>query len=341
MKLMTPAELKVVVDRVTERLLAIRVVSWFWEVLKGFVQNNCSMHAAGLTYFAMLAIVPVLCVLLFTAKMCGADDYARKEVNFHLDAMISNIENGQDEGIVKWFADANVLSEEEQAKKREAALEFGTQARKISNLLFDRIEKFDIGTLGWIGFVFLLWTVISSIGMVEVSFNEIFSVEKTRPIWKRALLYLAITTILPILVAIAMSLPVLSVVKDIILATLGATWLTKWMSDGVIWFLDSALLRFAFVMAMASLTFGFVFWIMPNCRVSKLHAWWGGLITALLFGAWMKICAIAQVGIAKSSALYGSFAFFPIILAWFYMSWQIVLLGAIMVRSFETSRRVK
>lgn len=341
MKLMTPAELKVVGDRVTERLLAIRVVSWFWEVLKGFVQNNCSMHAAGLTYFAMLAIVPVLCVLLFTAKMCGADDYARKEVNFHLDAMISNIENGQDEGIVKWFADANVLSEEEQAKKREAALEFGTQARKISNLLFDRIEKFDIGTLGWIGFVFLLWTVISSIGMVEVSFNEIFSVEKTRPIWKRALLYLAITTILPILVAIAMSLPVLSVVKDIILATLGATWLTKWMSDGVIWFLDSALLRLAFVMAMASLTFGFVFWIMPNCRVSKLHAWWGGLITALLFGAWMKICAIAQVGIAKSSALYGSFAFFPIILAWFYMSWQIVLLGAIMVRSFETSRRVK
>ena len=42
----------------------------------------------------------------------------------------------------------------------------------------------------------------------------------------------------------------------------------------------------------------------------------------------MKICAVAQVGIAKSSALYGSFAFLPIVLAWLYMSWQIVLLGA-------------
>ena len=325
----------------SQKLLSVRVIAWFWEVLKGFLKNNCSMHAAGLTYFAMLAIVPVLCVLLFTAKMCGADDYARKEVNFHLDAMISNIENGQDEEIVKWFSDAKVVSEEERAKKREAALEFGTQARKISNLLFDRIERFDIGTLGWIGFAFLLWTVISSIGMVEVSFNEIFEVPKPRPVWKRALLYLAITTILPILVAIAMSLPILNIVKDILVATLGATWLTKWVSDGVIWFLDSAFLRFAFVLLMASLTFGFVFWIMPNCKVSKLHAWWGGFITAVFFGAWMKICAIAQVGIAKSSALYGSFAILPIVLAWFYMSWQIILLGAVMVRSFETSRRAK
>lgn len=329
------------VDRVSTKLLSFRLFSWIWEVLKGFLKNNCSMHAAGLTYFGMLAIVPVLCVLLFTAKMCGADDLARKEVNFHLDAMISNIENGQDEEIVKWFSDANVLSEEERAKKREAALEFGTQARKISDMLFDRIDKFDIGTLGWIGFVFLLWTVISSIGMVEVSFNEIFDVEKARPIWKRALLYLAITTILPILVAIAMSLPVLNVIKDILVATLGATWVTKWVSDGVIWFLDSSLLRFVFVLLMASLTFGFMFWIMPNCKVAKTHAWWGGLITAVFFGAWMKVCAIAQVGIAKSSALYGSFAILPIILAWFYMSWQIILLGAIMVRSFETSRRAK
>ena len=47
--------------------------------------------------------------------------------------------------------------------------------------------------------------------------------------------------------------------------------------------------------------------------------------------------AVAQVGIAKSSALYGSFAFMPIVLAWLYMSWQIVLLGANMVREFARS----
>ena len=58
-------------------------------------------------------------------------------------------------------------------------------------------------------------------------------------------------------------------------------------------------------------------------------------MTAVLFGLWMKVCAVAQVGIAKSNALYGSFAFIPIILAWIYMSWQIVLLGANIVYAFQ------
>jgi membrane protein len=82
---------------------------------------------------------------------------------------------------------------------------------------------------------------------------------------------------------------------------------------------------------MSTLVFSFVFWFLPNCRVTFRNAFWGGVSTALLFGGWMKLCAIAQVGIAKSSALYGSFAFIPIVLAWLYMSWQIILLGANMV----------
>jgi uncharacterized BrkB/YihY/UPF0761 family membrane protein len=55
----------------------------------------------------------------------------------------------------------------------------------------------------------------------------------------------------------------------------------------------------------------------------------------------MKVCAVAQVGIAKSSALYGSFAFMPIVLAWLYMSWQIVLLGANMVEVLGRKEKTK
>ena len=72
-----------------------------------------------------------------------------------------------------------------------------------------------------------------------------------------------------------------------------------------------------------------------NGKVKFMCAWLGGLVTAVLLGAWVKICSVAQVGIAKSSALYGSFALLPIILAWLYMTWQIVLLGANMVKALE------
>ncbi len=308
-----------------------KIVDYFKRVVRGFLDNNCSMHAAGLTYFAMLGLVPILCIILFTAKACGVDDYAHNYINSYLDTMISNIEHGQDDDIALITA----ADEAEREKKRIAAEEFAREARKISNSIFERIEKFNAKTLGWIGLGFLLWTVISSIGMVEVSFNGIWDVPKPRPIWKRACLYLAIAVVLPIFAAIGVSIPVMGVVKDVLSATIGATALTKWVSDGLIWFLDSLVFRSAVMLGTATVSFAFFFWLIPNCKVCFRHAIYGGFVTALLFGGWLKLCAVAQVGIAKSSALYGSFAFFPIVLAWMYMSWEIVLLGANIVRAFD------
>ena len=304
---------------------------WGKSTVKGFLDNHGSMHAAGLTYFSMLALVPILCILLLAAKTLGAQDYVKAQINGQIDVMISNIEHGQDDDL----AAVAVADEVKREEKKAAAQEFGRQARELSNQLFERIEQFDVGTLGWIGLGMLLWTIISSIGMVEVSFNEIWGVGKPRPVWKRAYLYLFVAIVIPVLATLAMSVPILNVVKNVIVATAGATSATKWLSDGLVWLLESWILRSAITLAFASLTFAFIFFFMPNCRVRFRHAWWGGILTAVLFGAWMKACAVAQVGIAKSSALYGSFAFFPIVLAWLYMSWQIILLGSNMVHSFS------
>ncbi len=311
-----------------------KTFAWCKSSVKAFLDNNCTMHAAGLTYFAMLAMIPVLCCILVAAKTCHVDEYARSQINAQIDMMIVNIEKGQDDDL----AQIAPQSEDQRQKRKIAAEEFAAQARRISNTLFERIDQFDVGTLGWIGFGFLLWTVISSLGMVEVSFNQIWGVAKPRPIWKRAYVYLFVMIVLPVLAAVAMSLPVLAAAKNAITATLGATWVTKWASDGLIVMINSTLFRLSVTLVFASLTFAFFFWLMPNCRVSFRRSWYGGVVTAVIFGAWMKVCAIAQVGIANSSALYGSFAFLPIVLAWLYMSWQIVLLGACMVKAFEDAK---
>ncbi len=302
-----------------------KTIKWIKTVIGDFNESHCSMHAAGLTYFSMLALVPLLCVLLSVAKFCNADGFAREKINQQIDAMISNVEHGQEDDLAKVVAP---MSDEERERKRIAAEEFAQQARDISNALFEKIAQFDVWTFGWIGFGFLVWTVISSISMVETSFNEVFDVEKARPIWKRAYLNIFTAVILPIFAMLALSVPILNVAKQIIVATMGATWLTKWVSDGLIWFLDSTVFRLSITLAFASLAFAYAFAVMPNKKVPFRDALLGGFVTAFLFGAWVKICAVAQVGIAKSSALYGSFAFMPIVLAWLYMSWQIVLLGA-------------
>ena len=323
-----PKIVEKVMNSKTRKGAALR---WCSRVASGFLDNHCSMHAAGLTYFSLLAIVPILCILLLAAKSLNADEYVRKVINARIDAAITSIEAGQDDDLA-----AVTVQDEEQLEARKAvAQDLGREAREISDKIFERIEQFDVGTLGWIGFVMLLWTVISSIGMIEVSFNEIWCVPKVRPIWNRAWLYLAVVVVLPVCSMLAVSVPALNIAKNVIVSTLGATRLTGWVSQWIIVFLDSWVFRSVVTVFFSSASFAFMFYIMPNCRVCFKSAFKGGFITAVMFGAWLKICAVAQVGVAKSSALYGSFAFLPIVLAWLYMSWQIILLGANMVRAFE------
>lgn len=309
-----------------------RILGWGNRVVRGFLDNHCSLHAAGLTYFSMLALIPVLCCIVVFAKMARVDHYAQEQLNAQFDSWIGSIEKGQDSELAKLTTPQDA---EKARKKKIAAEEFARQAREFSDKLFSRIAKFDVRRMGWIGFGLLLWTIISSLGQVEVCLNEIWDVKKPRPIWKKAYLYLFVATVMPVLATLAMSMPILNVVKDVIVATMGSTWLTKWASDGLIWFIEFWAFKLAISLGFASLAFGYFFWVLPNCKVRWRHAWYGGLLTAVLFGAVMKLCAVAQVGIAKSSALYGSFAFLPIMLAWFYMSWQVILLGASMVRAFE------
>ena len=310
-----------------------KVMAWGRSVVFGFLDNKCSLHAAGLTYFSMLALIPILCCILVVAKAAGVDKFAKEQINEQIDSLITNVEQGKGKYAAK---EGQTPDEQRSLEKKKAAAEvFAKQAREFSDVLFKRIDKFNVGRLGVIGLVMLLWTVISSLGQVEVSVNEVWGVGKPRPIWKRAYLYLFVAIVVPVLSAFAMSMPILNVVKNAISATMGATWLTKWASDGLVWFIDFWAFRLVISTGFASLAFGYFLWVMPNCKVRFRHAWYGGIMTAVLFAAVMKVCAVAQVGIAKSSALYGSFAFLPIVMAWFYMSWQVILLGACMVRAFE------
>ena len=319
-------------------LSLLRLVSG---TFNGFVKNPCGLHAAGLTYFTILALVPVLCLLMVFAKTCGADGFAREQINVQIDAFISDLEEGAEKAapaeavVLPPPATAPKTVQDEAAARRVATLELAHQARAVSNDLFDRIAVFDVDTLGWVGFAMLAWTVISTLGQVETSMNAIWNVTKARPVWKRCVLYLFISLVLPLFSALALSLPVLRGVKAVLDATLGATSYTKWMGDALVALLTSRAFGFCVTLAFSALTFGFLFKVMPNRHVQTRSALEGGLVTALVFGALVKACTSAGMGIAKSSALYGSFAAVPILLAWLYMSWQVFLFGSCLTYALQ------
>ncbi len=311
--------------------LRVQCIRFMAKTLGGFAGRRCGLHAAGLTYYSLLSLVPVLCLLLLLARTCGVGDFARGRVNASIDSFITEVEKGQDD-LPQFLCQGQ--SPEELKQKRAAARDFALQARGMANELFDRVARFDVGTLGVVGVAMLLWTVVSSLGMVEVAFNELWGVRRARPVWRRLVLYAFVAVVLPLLASLAMSMPVLRLVCRVVEATLGAAAYTRWAGDAIVALLKSRLFATAVTLSFASLAFAFVFWFMPHRRVPFAAAFKAGVATALLAGGWMKLCVVAQIGIAQSSALYGSFAFLPIVLAWLYMSWQIVLLGGSMSYAF-------
>lgn len=354
-------------QRLTRFPRLFRTLAWVKRVSVTFLDTHCSMHAAGLTYYSLLALVPAMCVLLLLARILGADQLARDHLHERFESQIVQFEAsaGLDapasersasepaaetpaaaperapEGAPAVAPEQAPAAAAEDDGRREsqrvaATRDFIRQARGIESGIMERIEKFDVGRLGWIGLLFLLWTVVGSIGMVEVSFNEIWAVHRQRSFWRRVLLWSGVTVVLPVLSVLAVSVPLLKFAKDIVEKTMGSLWLTRWVSDGTIWLLDSSLFRISVSLFFSMLTFAFLFKVLPNRPVRARPALCCGLATAVLFNCWFKLCAIAQIGIANTSAVYGSFAFLPIVLAWLYMSWQIILLGCCMVRVTST-----
>ena len=300
--------------------------------MKRFSESNCSLHAAGLTYFSMLALMPALCILLSLAKVLGAGDLIQSRVNEQIETSIKTIEEGQESPFLAVITGHNEEQNSTSEERREAAHEVAAQARSLSNSLFERVAAFDVGKLGWIGVIFLLWTVISSIAMVEVSLNEIWNVRSNRAIWKQCYLYIGVGVAMPILVLLAVSPQLLKIAKDAIISLGGSLWIVKSVSKGLVALIDSAAFRCFMELFFSSLSLAFLYWFLPNTRVAFKSAWKGGSVAAFLLWGWMKLCTVAQIGIAKSSMLYGSFALLPIILAWMYMSWQIMLFGAVLAR---------
>ena len=331
------------------RRTGVQFVRFFSTTIRSFGEHRCGLHAAGLTYFSILGFVPVICMLMVCAKACGVGHLAREKINEQIDMFITQVETGQKEAAAAAAAaprEADAAAQavvDEKVKaanyKAEASKDLAQKGRQFANEMFDRIDKVDLTTLGWIGFALLTWTVVSTLGHVETSVNEVWLVDRARPIWRKFVLYLFIVIALPTFLSLAMSLPILRVAKTALDATLGATSYTRWVGDSLVKLLTSRLFGFFITLTFASLAFAVLLKLMPNRRVSFRAAFRGGVLTALLVGGWMRLCTTAGVGISKSSAMYGSFAAVPILLAWIYMSWQLVLLGSCMSYAFECVHR--
>ncbi|HEX9181540.1 MAG TPA: YihY family inner membrane protein [Burkholderiales bacterium] len=177
------------------------------------------------------------------------------------------------------------------------------------------------GRLTALGTAFLAVTAMMLMLTIEDVFNSIWRVTQRRPMVQRLLMYWAVLTIGPLLVGASLSLTSwlvsssLGLVKEV--PALGELMLK--VVPGI----------------FSTLAFTLLFIAVPYRHVPWRHALIGGAVAAVGFELMKRGFAMYVSTFPTHRLIYGAFASIPIFLLWVYLSWLVVLLGALLTAALS------
>ncbi|MBP9735475.1 MAG: YihY family inner membrane protein [Rhodoferax sp.] len=244
-----------------------------------FREDRLGLTASSLTFTTIISLVPLFTVFLavFTA--------------FPIFAKFQDV-------LQKWLVESLIPE---------------NIARQVLGYLTQFAGK--ASRLGSAGVAVLFITALALVLTIDRTLNSIWRVRRPRPLGQRVLVYWAVVTLGPLLLAVS-----LSITSYAVSASKG---LVGVMPGGVQLLLDS--LQFLMLAWGMAALYRYV----PNTQVRWGHAWAGGLFVAAGLELAKAVLVLYLSKVPTYSVLYGAFATVPILLVWIYVAWVIVLLGAV------------
>jgi len=138
----------------------IRQLRIFLITLKGAKEDKVMLHSAALTFYTLMAVVPVAAMVFALAKGFGFSE--------QLQQVIGNAFPNQDDVI-----------------------------EQITVFAENAINNTQGGWLGSLGVVFLLWSVIKVMNHIERSFNSVWQVKRARSWARKFTDYMAVLIVAP------------------------------------------------------------------------------------------------------------------------------------------------
>lgn len=176
------------------------------------------------------------------------------------------------------------------------------------------------------GLVALVVTVYAMLNTVENALNKVWRVPQNRSWWRRFALYTALILLWPLVFAY-----VVAAVSYAVSLSSGLVfeqvWLQKLLSKGT-------------GVLVAAIFFGGLYFAVPNARVRLLDALYGGFFSAFGLLLMQRAFELYLSHFPSVTLVYGAFATVPIFLLWLYLSWAVVLLGALVVVTRHEFRRL-
>jgi len=249
-----------------------------------FVVDHCGLRAASLTLVFVFSLAPALAVGFAVAKGFGAQEKIKPVIYRQV-------------GVVDLNGDPVQGSEE---------------IRALLDKVWAYIDKTDVGTLGIIGLLLMMYTAYKVLSAVEGTMNHIWRVRRRRTLVRKIVDYMAVLSVSPIMLILTALLNAYVQNERIIGEVPGL----------------AVVLGLAVSVALACAALTFLYFFFPNTRVPPLSALVGALVAALLLQGLQILYLTLQIGVQRYNHIYGSFAALPIFLLWLYLSWLVVLLGA-------------
>lgn len=174
-----------------------------------------------------------------------------------------------------------------------------------------------------VGIVFLIYTLISLLSNVEQTFNMIWGQQNGRSVWRKISDYTTMLLILPILMICV------SGINLLLSNTLNSIFRFDFMTPVISLILEGV------SMLMTFLFFTAVYILLPNTKVKFKYAFISGVIAGTGFMILQWLFVTGTVYVTKYNAIYGSFAFLPLMLLWMQLAWVICLAGTVICYSSQ------
>jgi membrane protein len=196
----------------------------------------------------------------------------------------------------------------------------------INQQVFIYLDQFSAQARGLtlLGLAGLFVTAIMTLSVIEGAFNQIFKVQKKRPLQKKIAIYTSATFLGPILLSVGIYL-------SGVLFSASEGW-TEAISFGF------SLIATVAPILLAVLVYTVVYKILPYSQILWKDALFGAFFAALSFELMKFGFAIFLTHTAFYKTVYGAFAIFPLALLWIYLTWWITLAGAVLVANLPSIR---
>lgn len=296
----------------------------FWLMVWGsFVKNRGPVRASAMAYGTLLALIPMLAVV-----MSITSTFLKKEGQAGMEKFIVRlVDSVTPPAELDTNSAAGPITQSSDAPSGTSASREATAAQSaVAGKMNEFIQNSQSGALGVTGSVLLIFAAISLLSRIEVTFNEIWGVERGRSWFMRIVLYWGVLSLAPILLIVTIGLatgPHLESTRRFV-ATLP--------------FFGHVLFQFGFeILPIILLCLGFAafYMLMPNTKVHWCAALVGGFVGGLLFHL-NSLCSVLYVSrVVSNSKIYGSLGLIPVFMIGLYICWLILLFGAQVAYAFQ------